>query len=1165
MFLQFLFIASIVLLGLLSLYALFLLWITVYASFQKKTMRGVGSSGSSKSETVAVLIPCFNEGEDILETIHSLEHQSFARKKDIFILIKDEQDSSLPFIQKKYGKEVFKRVTLSNHTSLTVVKTGLQGKREKLDYFLPQVTVKYTAFLDADHVAAPHWIERAVTLLGKSKETACAVQARRAPKKITHLFQILDSAQNHIGNELLNIFLSSLRRSVFFTGTTAIFKSSIFQEFSFPDCITEDTALSYDLFLKKKHILYDPQIGSYESVSPTIFDYIARRRRWANGHNRTFFQNIKNIIFKRNVGCKRKLQLFLHGIFFLMPILGIILINIFQGFVYLQYGFALKMGLLLGTIILTGVISDFLVRDYRRLLSDSIVGLFWVLPFVLSIAVVIFKFGDFEFFNFIINFPYLNEILGPIQISILFVPLLVLLFGAMQVRIFSWKQVGTLILAYPAIIFFDIYAVLLGFVDYCLNIQIWRQIKRNPKKKSLFKTVLIVILAGAFFSFLGLSILELSSCENRHGIPLEIQKQKSTVDGRLDVILSGKFSSSTTLPKEMTLLFDARVDRVPVGDDGSYKHVLDVPMGFDKMTGEFRIPEQRCGNKFSFTNTLRGVERKNIIINGEPFLVKGVVPSFAQPGVNISFRKGLEQIKSLGANMIRTYHVPTNNFVKESEDQNLLIMAQSRKSNWNTAISKINGISGLFTRYEKLYEKFKDNPYIFALNLGNEIEINNRSLIPEIDQMLKDIKKLDLDCLTLYSTFFPFVNYSGDILGVNMLDTGETYWRKAIPIHARFGKPFVATELGGFEAFYERTDPAVRSIRLKRHWNTLLSLGGSGAIIFQSHDNWAQPVVIGYNNPFQPEEPDDLRGLWDHKNNEKLIARTVRALFSDMEVNYLTDDLFGSEEIEIEFVNKRQYSLSDIRLLIDGDPFGETFSLDVDEKRIVSIPNDKFSQKNEFQLDFITHRGLVHTQQLNTPVLYPKGQVFFPNIEDIGMLDIDEASIHTPSLEDEIEVFIPDGWELKNKHESFGDKKIIKDLDPYKTLEFTQIFKNGRKVQGANSIYGVGDYAFTFEVNDLDPSERLVLEGLGSWGEGVKIVADGKIQVIRDIQLYREKFVPLAEYISPGYTGEVTIVIHRMGEMYLTRQDNPENQTVTIDFKMPKLFKLEEVLIEKKN
>ena len=38
-------------------------------------------------------------------------------------------------------------------------------------------------------------------------------------------------------------------------------------------------------------------------------------------------------------------------------------------------------------------------------------------------------------------------------------------------------------------------------------------------------------------------------------------------------------------------------------------------------------------------------------------------------------------------------------------------------------------------------------------------------------------------------------------------------------------------------------------------------------IIFQSHDNWAQPIPGGINDPFSPEQPDDLRGIWNQKND----------------------------------------------------------------------------------------------------------------------------------------------------------------------------------------------------------------------------------------------------------------------------------------------------------
>ena len=47
---------------------------------------------------------------------------------------------------------------------------------------------------------------------------------------------------------------------------------------------------------------------------------------------------------------------------------------------------------------------------------------------------------------------------------------------------------------------------------------------------------------------------------------------------------------------------------------------------------------------------------------------------------------------------------------------------------------------------------------------------------------------------------------------------------------ANFDAPFIATELGGFAAFYEHVDPRLESLRLRRYWRRLMDFGASGGV-----------------------------------------------------------------------------------------------------------------------------------------------------------------------------------------------------------------------------------------------------------------------------------------------------------------------------------------------
>ena len=81
--------------GMLSLYGLTLL--SVSALTYRKKRKAVIAIGDSGNE-VTILIPCYNEGSILVDTLCSLENQDYPGKKNIYLLFNDKKDTSLPFL-----------------------------------------------------------------------------------------------------------------------------------------------------------------------------------------------------------------------------------------------------------------------------------------------------------------------------------------------------------------------------------------------------------------------------------------------------------------------------------------------------------------------------------------------------------------------------------------------------------------------------------------------------------------------------------------------------------------------------------------------------------------------------------------------------------------------------------------------------------------------------------------------------------------------------------------------------------------------------------------------------------------------------------------------------------------------------------------------------------
>ncbi len=1171
---------SFILTGILLIYGLSLL---IFAGvYSQKNRNDVikTKTASDKTTAIDILIPCYNEGSSLVETITSLEEQDYSGNKNIYILVKDLTDSSVPYVYEYFKQEV-DSITLKNNTNITLVQTGHQGKREKINYFLPKLQSQFVAFLDADHVAMKTWLSQSIHLLSDTDDSICGVQSRREPKSITKFFQIWDSAQNHIGNELLNISLVNSGQHVFFTGTTAVFKADIFEILSFPDSITEDTYLSYDLLLNNKHLLYNKETGSKESVSPTLGDYIARRRRWSNGHNQSFFSHIKSFFKSPLLSSRKKLTLFFHGIFYLIPIFAVVLINIFQWYTLLQYPKNVIGVVIVLSLILTVIVSYTLVRAYNRFVSDSLISLWWILPVCITLSLFIIKGFNFEFFHFLVSFPYIDDVFGIIQLVILLIPLVILLIGIRKIKLFSRQQILLLIISYPLIIFFDIYAIFLGFFDYLFGVKVWRKINRTivsrKRIKNLLLSIFAVIIISAFASIV--ILFPKNNCNESDNYFVQMfykimsphtpiwetsfHRYVNTESENLVLDFTGTISSNTDEKiGPLNIILGDEQHLVTIDDIGFYSYTQEIPFGFDELEAKLSIKSPSCERIIPYINTLKETQGSQIFVNNEPIIIKGIAPNFGQAHLGINSDTGIQQMRSIGANLVRSYHVPESSFIESLIRNKILFIPQPAKSNWDET-NDIFKWNRLFNRYIKLYKKFKNEPFAFALNFGNELEIKNKDSIKDIEESLVKIQEKDLDALHMYTTFFPYINYSSDILGINMLDTGSVYWNKMIPLVPRFNKPFIATELGGFEAFFERTDPRLRALRLKNQWNTLLDIGGSGAVIFQSHDNWAQPVVEGVNNPFAPDHPDDLRGLWDHKNEEKFILETVRSLFSDIDILYLDDNLFEVKEITLKLTNKRPYRLVDVQLYVDNSEYSTSFSLNVAESKQITLPREIFTQENILKAKYMTHSGIHQEQLFPSPIIYPEPKPFIPNVEKIFIQGNNSNLISGSILDNTLAVYVPDDWELINKHSSSADKKKINNSAVFKPAHILSIKNNDKDITSSiNNISGRGNYSIEFNFDEpVLKNSLLIIEGTGS--RNLELAINNSIYVL-DMHPYRENIVDLSNYISGAYSDTIQISFDREYLVYLTPQKELNESDIIIDFKLPKIFDPENLIIRKR-
>ncbi len=921
---------------------------------------------------LALIIPTYNEGESLIDTIKTITHQDYIGRINIYILMKDKNDSSYAYLI------AYLNNLLPTNRSVVPILTEKKSKRDNINYLLPKLNEKYIGFLDADHRADQKWVSSSLYLLKENNYDA--IQSVRRPLAISSFFQVWDSIQNHIGNEVFNRLYNHFNFSTYFTGTTCIFKSEAVKDKSLPDSLTEDTALSYELIINGKTIGLNQHYGSYEEVSPDLSTYIARRRRWSNGHSLTFIRNLKNI-FSAPIKVKQKIQMILHGSYYLLPLLIIASSQITGWYFYFQYTSTVQILCLGISIFLSLSVALLRYRSLNDVLIESFVSFLTIFPYIAITSILFYRTYQQEYYYYVINFPYYKALYWIISFMLL-APVSVLIIGRKFFKHPSLIVFLSHLLFYPAVLIIDIFSCTLGFVDLIFKRKHWGVIKRshivdtsivpqsisqnlNQDKFKIRKFYGILIIPfSIILIILGNDFLIFHNCGKptylfndyfffQNTPPLQSQlkiQMKSLEGGKYLLTLRNEIQNNNEVEGNV---------KISIGDKTIYKgdlkseiisleHVDNMGWETEKINVDIKTNRFSCHQTKLYATSVKEIIDNKLYLNGEPFLIKCIIPS---PNKTKELQESMQQLKSAGANCIRIYHSPTKDLLKIAKEQQLLIISQPDETTWdNIRIYENHNIKKIVKKYREHIKSTEGNPYILFEHLGNELALNDYPFESKenLIKAFKILKNKDYYRYPIsYSTYQTFAHYPIDIIGVNMLDSGNLYWNEALSHTQSLGTPFYASELGGFVAYYENTPTFLRIHRLYKNWESLLSKGGLGAAFFQSHDNWAQPVPFGYNDPFKDELPDDRRGFWDTNNQPKKELRHLSNILTDFNFSFNTKD-------KLIITNRRNYNLNKIVFNIDQKKY---YISKLASNKAYIIPMKK-KKSFEIKASYFTHSGL---------------------------------------------------------------------------------------------------------------------------------------------------------------------------------------------------------------
>lgn len=431
-------------------------------------------------DSAAVLIPARNEGQGALRVIHSLLQQDHAGTLAITLLLKDRSDTSLPFLKEQFPDADFSGDTAlvqltQNPRRVLVAFTGADPKSDKLNWARPELTTRYTAILDCDHQARPDWIRTSICLL--QEQGAKFVQGTRAPIDARGIFALWDALHQHIGCELYNLAFTHLGLTVFFTGTTVVMETELLAANAFNPCITEDTDYGYGLLMQGHRIIHNPYSGSEEEVSPDLYSFLARRRRWANGHTEAFFRHLPKM-GRSPLDLRHKVQFLFHGVHYLIVLLVFVLHGVIGLYFLPELNLVSQLGAA-AVALLTATAIGLTQRSVRwsALFTEIGVVFVWLFPAVVIGLNLLQAILLEDLSRAAVPIPEGIQALGLVALAMPLMLLVVALQGLGQLGFGSFFAV---VLSYPMAFYMDISGVLIGLSDYLFDRQHWRAVARAP-------------------------------------------------------------------------------------------------------------------------------------------------------------------------------------------------------------------------------------------------------------------------------------------------------------------------------------------------------------------------------------------------------------------------------------------------------------------------------------------------------------------------------------------------------------------------------------------------------------------------------------------------------------------------------------------------------------
>jgi cellulose synthase/poly-beta-1,6-N-acetylglucosamine synthase-like glycosyltransferase/peptidoglycan/xylan/chitin deacetylase (PgdA/CDA1 family) len=222
---------------------------------------------------VSILIPAYNEEENIAATIYSILRDKYPLK-EIIVINDGSKDKTL---------EVAREIERRHPELVRVLDIPNGGKANAQNVGISFSRYEVFISMDADTIFGPNTIYNLVKHLGNPG--VGAVAGKVATTKAKNILDIFQSIEYIVGQNIEKRVLSTINAVGVIPGPIGAWRKSIVEECGgySSETLVEDQDLTLAINTCGYKILYEPKAVAYTETPHTLKDFLKQRVRWIYG------------------------------------------------------------------------------------------------------------------------------------------------------------------------------------------------------------------------------------------------------------------------------------------------------------------------------------------------------------------------------------------------------------------------------------------------------------------------------------------------------------------------------------------------------------------------------------------------------------------------------------------------------------------------------------------------------------------------------------------------------------------------------------------------------------------------------------------------------------------------------------------------------------------